>query len=228
MSPDKHHLPLHFLRWLFNPSKSKMFFLDIENFLRNNFFAVRVEAPSHPSPLLWQVLIIPLIREKHLHTSAWGKAVAGSSAGRGGETAGASFWPLGGHGWGSPPSINSQAPLVSLENAGLWRGEHQEEAPRLASFSPLHKLFFLFLPLKIRSVSLLHSTVLEWPGRKSFPKFVSFSLGGNASLDLMWGLYLSHLRRICPDFSPEIFMCVITGCCPDLQTSWGCCSMYRI
>lgn len=89
---------------------------------------------------------------------------------------------------------------MSLENAGLWRGERQEEAPRLASFSPLHKLFFLFLPLKIRSVSLLHSTVLEWPGRKSFPKFVSFSLGGNASLDLMWGFIPleTHMPRFLP------------------------------
>lgn len=50
ISSDKHHLPLHFIRWLFNPSTLEMFFLDTEHFLRNTVPDDR-EIPLPPRPI---------------------------------------------------------------------------------------------------------------------------------------------------------------------------------
>ena len=50
ISSDKHYLPLHFIKWLFNPSTLEMFFLDTEHFLRNTVPDER-EIPLPPQPI---------------------------------------------------------------------------------------------------------------------------------------------------------------------------------
>ena len=50
INSDKHHLPLHFIRWLLKPSTLEMFFLNTEYFLRNTVPDEK-EIPLPPRPV---------------------------------------------------------------------------------------------------------------------------------------------------------------------------------
>lgn len=152
------------------------------------------------------MLITPLIREKHLHTSAWGagrqfaaqQAVGGkvleSLPDHLGVVGGATHPPQ----TDGLPSASGECRTSTGQAPGGSPQTHQRcSSPQAMCPSP---------PIEqVRTVALLHSTGLEWPGRKCFYRFVALSVGGSTSPDLMCCLGLSSLMHMCVDCSPGTF-----------------------